>query len=51
VVQPISNLIGTNQVSHGDAILIDHQHGSASMNFFRESTSLHAQSPGSCTLC
>jgi len=51
VVQPISNLIGTNQVSHGDAILVDHQHGAASMNFFRESTSLHAQSPGSCTLC
>jgi ATP-dependent Clp protease ATP-binding subunit ClpB len=38
-------------VSHGDAILIDHLHGSASMNFFRESTSLHAQSHGSCTLC
>ena len=40
VVQPISHLIGTNQVSHGDAILIDHQNGSASMNFFRESASL-----------
>jgi ATP-dependent Clp protease ATP-binding subunit ClpB len=35
VVQPISNLIGTNQVSGGDAILVDHQSGAACMNFLR----------------
>jgi ATP-dependent Clp protease ATP-binding subunit ClpB len=36
VVQPISNLIGSNQVSRGDEIVIDHQTGSTSMKFMLE---------------
>jgi len=43
VVQPISNLIGTHQVSCGDAILIDHQDGAPFMRFFRDKSALVAR--------
>src|ERR1051326_7005280 len=41
VVQPISNLIATDQIACGDAILIDHHRDAATMNFSVEAENLH----------
>jgi hypothetical protein len=41
VVHPMSNLIATEQIVDGDAILIDHHRGLATMNFSIEGENLH----------
>jgi hypothetical protein len=46
VVQPMSKLIATHQVTHGDQILIDYQPGSTSMAFRRETGSLLSRMAG-----
>ena len=46
LVQPLSNLIATSQIQHGDCIRVSHREGSSSLVFFREAEAWEAWEAG-----
>jgi ATP-dependent Clp protease ATP-binding subunit ClpB len=42
LVQPLSNLMASDQIQHGDCIRVSHREGSASLMFFREAAGMEA---------
>lgn len=40
IVQPLSNLIGSGQIQHGDSVRVTHREGSPTLMFFNEPTAV-----------